>query len=297
MIYLDIEVIQQEPYGWMIRPHEIEAPANYRDPDKIAAYVESALAKYHEDLKAKSSLEPMLGGVIVCVGCAVDDADPVVVINDDGDETGERLLLGRIERALCSADRLSVPIVSWNGAYDWAWLAKRAIRHGRYDLARRMTPPKPWGSRTHVDAREPWTRLDRYALSRLQDVARYLGIEVADTVTGAQTTQLWETDRAAVVEHCRSDVSLLRAIAQIEARAGWLDMPIPEAAPAVPPPRGSVADLAPRVARQAANRPDLLSSALETAGIPASSSGTLDSLDAIPSSQLRALLVALGGRP
>lgn len=299
-IYLDIETLQQDPYPWMMRPDEIKAPANYKDPEKIAEYVTAGTARYEQAQRERSSLEPLLGGVIVCVGCAVDDADPVVLVAESGDETGERALLARLWRAL---ERYpTTPIVSWHGAYDWDWVAKRALRHGLPGLAGRALGAKPWGDRLHVDAREPWTRLDSRALARLQDVARYLGIEVPDTATGADVARLWAEDPARVVEHCRSDVRLLREITRIELAAGWLSLEgQSEAETPVPPPRGSALDLASRIDRAQQGRPhEEVIRALHAAEIPTPPGRlreTLDGLTELPTDRLRAVLVALGQRP
>ncbi len=307
MIYLDIEVIQQDPYPWMVRPSDqIRAPSNYKDPEKIAAYVAEKVAEQDAELRDRSSLEPLLGGVIVCVGLAVGDGEPGVLVNATGDEEGERAMIAKLQTSLCTTvrevDRFKLPIVSWHGAYDWAFLAKRAIRHGLHALARRCLALKPWGDRLHIDACEPWTRLDSRSLSRQVDVARYLGIEVHDDVHGGMISALWPTERQRVIDHCRSDVVTLREIVRHEIAAGWLPLDAEEGAAEVviPPPRGSVADLLQRSHRlQIVTDPGKVVTALAASGI--TGQGTLaeilDTLPTLPTDQLRAYLVALGGRP
>lgn len=321
-IYLDIETLQQPPYPWMLREVEdLVPPRTIKDPDKRAAWVADKVETQEAELREQSSLEPLLGGVVLCVGMAIGDRDPRVLSNVTGDEEGERKLLELVERVLCAGpskatenvDRWTLPIVSWNGQFDWQFLGKRALRHGLWNLARRMVIPRPWGDPLHIDARGPWMRWDSRAIGRQVEVARFLGIEVADTVNGKDVSALWANgDRQSIVDHCFSDVRVLREIVRRFARAGWMpELAVAEAErepPPIPPARGSAADLLTRShVLQIERDPDQVRAALQTAGIqvevPEHTEAqdtlrlTLDALPTMSTAQLRAYLVALGGRP
>ncbi len=268
MIYLDIETIQQDPYPWMIKPASaLKAPKNYKDPEKIAAWVQEMADAQNTDLRERSSLEPILGGIVAVVGVAVDEAEPKALVNASGDEEGERRLLTTLQAGL--ARYPDHPIVSWNGAFDWSYLAKRAMRHGLWDLARRLHVAKPWGDRLHVDPGIAWQGSQRDALWRLPAVAQYLGIETIDDIDGSQVTAQWaagDEGRARVVAHCLSDVRILREVTARLVAAGWVPAEVPEQDLPIPPPRGSVGDLLLAAVRlQRDRRPDQILTAWETA--------------------------------
>lgn len=294
MIYLDIETLQQDPYEWAIKPdNEIKAPKTYKDPEKIAAYLAEAAANQVAELRTRSSLDPLLGGIVVCVGIAVRDADPVVLLNESSDEAGEGALLRKVQAGLLRPGNNELPLVSWNGTFDWRWLAIRALRHGLYDLARRARPAKPWGDRMHIDPLEAWRLGSRDCLAGLANVARYLGIEVTDSIDGSRVAEVWHADRQVVVDHCRADVVRLRAVTAHLAAAGLLQLEEDTAAPALPPLRGSAADLAGRAWRRMT--PETAAEVWATVS-PDPMPTTLAGLTNQPVAVLAAYYVALGGR-
>lgn len=311
MIFLDIEVIQQDAYPWMVRPDdEVKVPKNIKDPEKIAERKAEAIANQDATLRDRSSLEPLLGGVIACIGAAIGwERAPGVLVNETGDESGERKILAALQRRVCGEppagqdDARKMPIVAWNGAkYDFPWLWKRAMRHGLYPLCARLHTDKPWDAKV-LDPSLLWRGSDWDSLWAQRDVAQYLGIEVLDDVHGSKVSALWATERARVVEHCRSDVSVLREIARRLVLGGKINADEPEGAAevVVPPPRGSVADLLQRSHRlQIVKSPDEVIAALLAAGVDTTTealASTLELLPTLPSDQIRAYLVALGGRP
>ncbi len=318
MIFLDIEVIQQDPYPWMVKPDdEVKIPKNIKDPEKIAERRAEAIANQDANLRDRSSLEPLLGGVIACIGAAVGwERAPGVLINESGDESGERKILRALQNRVCGEppagqdDARKMPIVAWNGSkYDSPFLWKRAMRHGLWPLCARLHTDKPWDTRV-LDPSLLWRGSDWDSLWAQRDVAQYLGIEVNDDVHGSKVSTLWSTERARVVEHCRSDVHVLREIVRRLVLAGKVSAPEPEGETPIPPPRGSAEDLVARARRlQYTTDPTKVIEALATAGIATLDPGTdpqaihpalaeiLISLPTLPTDQLRAYLVALGGRP
>ena len=304
MIYLDIETLAQDPYEWLVKddPADIKVPRNIKDPEKIAAHRQAAFDSQVADLRERSSLDPSIGGIVACVGVAVGNADPVVLVNATSDEAGERALLIKIAAGLTKGDRAGMPVASWNGAkFDWRFLAVRAMRHGVYALSRRMASLRPWGDRLHVDPAERY----RMGLSiseclwSLDGVCQLLGIDVADTISGSQVAQAWGTEagRQSVIDHCRADVVRLRGVVAHLAAAGLLQTEEDVAAPVLPPLRGSAEDLAHRAHRRQITRTpaevQVAWSVASTDPLPP----TRADLMVQPVDVLRAYLVALGGRP
>ncbi len=321
MLYLDIETLQQDPYPWLIRPEaEIKVSRAIKDPEKIAAHRKEAAETQVDDLRQKSSLDPSVGGVIVVVGIGVEvEGTPwrvATLINETGDETGERVLLAKVSAGLLRYQ--TEPLVSWNGPFDWRYLGVRALRHGLHDLARRVRVPKPWGDRGHIDPAEAWRQGQRSGdcLWALDHVARVLGLEVDDQIDGSKVSAVWSQPDgpATVARHCAADVERLRHVTHALLAAGWLDLPHEEITIPIPPPRGSAEDLVARARRlQYTTDPTKVIEALTQAGIGTEGLAALNdtspqaihpalaeiliSLPTLPTDQLRAYLVALGGRP
>lgn len=231
MIYLDIETIPQDPEPWAPAP---KPPSGWKDPEKIAAWQ----AEHADDTRDETSLQALWGGIVVCVGIA-RDGHPVTVLRAPTlDEAGERVLLSQLARGLDAYPR--DPIVTWNGAsFDLPFLARRALRHGVWSLARRVHRSKPWDDH---DLYQAWCCGERMARGRLVDVARYLGIEGLDSVSGADVAGLilqpGGLDMIAL--HCASDVAVLREVHRHMVRAGWAvgpSGPEPEVRPCRPPDR------------------------------------------------------------
>ena len=243
IIVLDIEVLKQDPEPFMVKDQsEIRAPANYKDPDKIAAYIEQAAASQVDDLRNKSSLEPLLGGTVFAVGIAVNTDAPKALLAPTGDEAGEREVLAKLQAGLKAHE--GKLLVTWNGArYDLEFLRKRALRHGLYELARRCYFDKPW-ARGHIDLFPVWQGNNREAVGKLHQVCSFLGIESDDKVAGGQISDLYLAGMVdAVRDHVLEDVRLTRELFYRFRSAGWVVTEGPDSPVELPvrPPRGGAA--------------------------------------------------------
>jgi hypothetical protein len=233
-VFLDLEVLRHDAPAWVRREvSDFRAPANYKDPEKIAAYVQAKHDEQEGKLRDESSLMPngpLLGGTICAVAAATGDSAIWVGTAGTGDEAGEIELLRKAAVGLVTKNVAEHILVTYNGdEYDVPFLAKRALRHGLYDLAKWL-----WSART-IDIRRVWQWRDRSAMGRLTDIAHWLGIEVTDTTRGSLVQQLWEAgQRAEVGAHARSDLYLLREVYYRFAAAGWVPAPdyaLPELTP------------------------------------------------------------------
>lgn len=235
-IFLDIETIPQDPEPFMVpRLDDLEPPANYKKPESIAQWKAEKAASLVGELRERSSLEPLLGGTILAVGIAVGDKPPVAIVAKTGDEVGEAEVLKLLEAGL--AKYPNEVLVTWNGTrFDLEYLRKRAIRHGRWDLARRVFSEKPW-SKTHVDLFPLWQGHDRGALGKLHAVAAFLGIPFEDKVQGKDVARLYAAGLVDLVKaHVLEDVRLTRELYWRFRRAGWIvsEDPIPADLPVRP---------------------------------------------------------------
>jgi hypothetical protein len=242
-LVLDIETLKQDPETWAIpNVAELEPPATHKKPDTIAKWREEKALTVVDELRDRSSLEPLLGGTVLAVGLARDGLAPTCLLAPTGDETGERRVLQQLESGL--AKYPDHTIVTFNGTrFDLVWLAKRGLRHGLYSLAnrcQRASTEKPWQSRMHVDLFAVWQGPDRQARGRLHEVAAFLGVESDDKVTGKQISELFAAgDVEAVRRHVLEDVRLTREVYWRFVAAGWVEGEECAAELPVRPPRVS----------------------------------------------------------
>lgn len=234
-IYIDIETSQSEPEPWMIPDvAAMEPPGNMSKAETIAKWRAEKAETIVDEIREQSSLHTILGGVIVCVGIAVDDKPVTVLDNPTLDEAGELAMLKKLELGL--ARYPSDPLVAYNGAsYDFVWLRHRALRHGLFALARRCWQAKPW-ERGCID---PYLLWGKGLRGKLPEVARFVGVQVEPGISGKDVQGLLDAgDLVAVAAHCRSDVELLRDVFRAFAAAGWVEGEDPDAyaplAPAAP---------------------------------------------------------------
>lgn len=168
----DIETAPLDDDALRAMEPEFEAPANYKNPEKIADYIAEARAKWKE----KAALSPLTGRVIM-FPCLRSGDDPVVdIIGGDGQdwsEQAERVLLGtawsRIEQAAADGALLC----GWNThRFDVPFLLRRSWALGvpvpRVALMRRLG--LPW-----VDGMLEFTRHAPGEYVSLDAASRFLG--------------------------------------------------------------------------------------------------------------------------
>ena len=182
----------------------ISAPSNYKDPEKIAAYV----AEKNAEQIAKAGLDLDLCS-IVAIGLQPERSREVLV-NTAANEEQERAMLHTLWQMLLK-DRHPV-LIGFNCiGFDLPVLVRRSqyldVPHPRLVIDRYRTP--------HVDLmlKLTWNGLVR--ARSLKFYARRFGIPVNDEVSGADIPALvaaGEMDK--VVGHVTSDVQLTAALAE-----------------------------------------------------------------------------------
>ncbi len=219
-VILDIETLP-DPRG--PQPEDGEAPSNYKDPDKIAAYRAENQVK---DWK-KSSLDPMRN-LICVVGLLVGEAQPEQFSIDkvDGDGVAsvrdmERMMLSMVEARLRRVDGRK--IVTFNGhGFDLPCLTRKAAAYGLTSLARSCFP----GRGRQVDVMEAWAcgQFPRWKGTQ-EEIARFLGIEVPPGLDGGKVADVWAMGgEGAVVAKNRSDLLVLKQIATRLDACGIIDL-------------------------------------------------------------------------
>lgn len=202
-IYIDIETVPGEH-----RPSvdEVQAPANYKDQEKIRAY---QIANVEEAYR-KQALDSMAGR-IWCIGVAIDDGPVDVAVSID--ECELILHLDRqIEREL--REDYTPPIFIGHNAvnFDMKWIWRRAVKIGCKSLAQRINFDRYRGNIR--DTMTMWGCGDNRDYVSLDKLAEYLGVgRKTPGMDGSKVYDLWQAgDTASVIEYCKQDVELTRDV-------------------------------------------------------------------------------------
>ena len=202
-VYIDIETVPGEH-----RPSvdEVQAPANYKDPEKIRAY---QIANVEESYR-KQALDSMAGR-IWCIGVAIDDGPVAVSVSDNEDE----LIIGLDKRiayelSKCYTDPV---FIGHNAmAFDMKWIWRRAVKIGCKSLAQRINFERYRGNIR--DTMTMWGCGDNRDYVSIDKLAEYLGVgRKTPGMDGSKVYDLWQAgDTAAVIEYCKQDVELTREV-------------------------------------------------------------------------------------
>lgn len=197
-----------------------EAPANYKDAEKIAAYVQAKQADWYQ-----SAALSAVTGRVLAIGLldadAPDDAEPQLY--GSGDEAAD---LAAFWALIAPGGYLACDLVGFNSnGFDLPFLVRRSWCLG-VAVPGALTSGR-WLPSQCRDVLDAWrvgggASAERISLDAL---ARFLGVG-AKTGSGADFASLWAMDPAAALAYLVQDLRLTRAVAR---RLGVL-APAPAAA-------------------------------------------------------------------
>jgi DNA polymerase elongation subunit (family B) len=203
-IVLDVETVGAPDCDGFLP--DVEAPSNYKDPQKIAEYCSRERTKQI----AAAGLDADLNE-IVAVGFLHPEYATAGAVYTRA-EADEGFLIEMLLNAI--GDRC---IVGFNSLqFDLPVLMRRAQYLGiscpEFNLDKYRSP--------HLDLLERLTFRGRLKMRSLSFYCKRFGIPHDDSVSGKDITQLVaENDWKTVADHCRSDVEATAALAR---RLGWV---------------------------------------------------------------------------
>ncbi len=183
------------------------APANYKDPDKIAAYIEER----HQELVDKAALDPDLTRIVCVAFMTDDDRSPSSCIAKD--EDGERELLRAFWRTVGTGPDMATLIGFGILTYDLRVLVRRSLYLGISPSSVLIEKYKHPGV---VDLMDELSFHGAERYHSLNFYIRRFGLgPFDDDITGASVGTCiavgdWET----VEKHCRLDVRKELALAK-----------------------------------------------------------------------------------
>lgn len=204
-IILDCETLAIDGAEALAEP--VSAPANYKDPAKIAAYIDEAQRAQTE----KAALYPYTARIIALGWChETDEVNRVEVINNEAREASVlRELWADVVDARTHA---ALPICTFNGrTFDLPLLMVRSRLLGvpcpDLNLDRYRSP--------HPDLLDVLTFRGALPARSLHWFARRFGLDVGDGITGREIAGLYADENwPAIAAHCDSDVTLTRQLGE-----------------------------------------------------------------------------------
>lgn len=204
--YLDVETIPDQSEGALERAKEsVKVPANYKNPDTIAAYIEENAQEAWE----KTAIDGWKGHV-----CRIGMDEVGWSVRDVKDEH----------------DAVTMFFHHLNGktlvghniiGFDIPFLTKRALVLGVKLPPEHIWPRnlKPWDNKVF----DTMTQLGNgKEFISLDNLARNLGINGKGNTTGKQVHYMWQNGlHDEISEYCADDVRIVREIHERFLACGW----------------------------------------------------------------------------
>jgi uncharacterized protein YprB with RNaseH-like and TPR domain len=203
----DLETVGLEQAKEWVEAEPIAAPANYKDPDKIAAYIKEA----EEERVQRFALNADTCRIVALGYHDIGEGDPIVALFRTEDEERDGLTW-----YWQSYRKRATRVIGFNSLrFDLPVLVMRSIYLGVPYPEITLAPA--WRS-PHVDLYERLTlggARDKKDIKGLKFYARRFGIPVYDDVSGKDVARLIAAgDYDTVRNHCLFDLDLTRALAE-----------------------------------------------------------------------------------
>ncbi len=197
MLVLDLETFALDEAAQFLE--EPTAPANYRDPEKIAAFIADAKAK----AVSRCALDPDLCRIVAISW----DSDSGPYTNYAENDIGERQLIITAWEAIKDETLIGFNLL----AFDLPVLIRRSqylsIRVPPLNLDRYHTP--------HIDLMERLSFNGKIKAHSLSFYCRRFGIDVPDETSGKDIdASVKAGDWQGVTAHCLADVKKTRLLAE-----------------------------------------------------------------------------------
>lgn len=203
----DLETVGLDDAASWVEDEPISAPSNYKDPEKIAAYIKEATEKRQE----RFALDADTCRIVALGYWDIGEGDPTVVLCRD--EAEERHALTAYWD---SYRQKGTRIIGYNIIrFDLVVLLLRSLFLNV--KAPEMVIAPAWKT-YHIDLYERLSlggARDRKDVKSLKFYAKKLGIPIYDDISGkdvAAAVKAGEFDK--VINHCMYDLDLTRALAE-----------------------------------------------------------------------------------
>ena len=222
-IYFDIETIPaQDPVAIELIKADIEkqklsvkAPSNYKDQEKIDAYIKAEVEKLDAEFDAtyrKTSFDGGLGE-ICCVGYAIDDNAPVSIYG-----ASESLILLQFYQEIMAqynpSSQIRPKFIGHNIVnFDLRFLFQRSVMNNVKPPMMIPFSAKPWDE-SIFDTMTAWAgHGNRVSLDKLCKIFNIplKGSEIGEEIDGSKVWDFYQAGRIAdIARYCEGDVERTR---------------------------------------------------------------------------------------
>lgn len=201
---LDIETHGQAASLAMPYPSDRSAPANYKDPEKIAAWHIRDEAEWRAGLAKQCALSPRLGRIVAAGVHYSDLEDSPPIVACDVNEANETKIVEFAMRHLMEHRT----VATFNGhLFDLPYLFVRAAILGVPVPVRAAAYLRRYTTDPHVDCRMILSNWNTSAEGKLDDWCAAFGIECDDPTTGADVGDMVDRgDEQGIIAHCQKDL-------------------------------------------------------------------------------------------
>ncbi len=215
-LYLDIETIPSQSPAVHARIAEtVTHPGNITKAESIAAWEADKKPALVKEAIAKTSFDGAYGHVL-CIGWAIDDAEPSIQYMNSGEKSIEYAEAGALQEFVYRVEHQvgqyhQPTIVGHNVCnFDIRFLWQRAIVLGVKMPAWFPRDPKPWGHDTFDTMTAFAGQRGTIGMDRLCEA---LGMEGKGEIDGSMVAALWaKGEHQKIAEYCKADVERVRAI-------------------------------------------------------------------------------------
>lgn len=209
-IFMDIETLPTDnPEVISMVKSKLTAPSNYKDPEKISAYIEDKA----DEAIHKTGLSGLFGRVL-CFGYAIDDQPAGVVYGKEASD--EKFILQDIRRIICTnagrkRDYCANTLIGHNLlGFDIPFLSQRMMVNGLPPLFEHGT--KPWDTGAYdTSLMFACGNRDFYSLENL---CLAFGVKSPKgEIDGSMVAQAYRDGRHdQIIDYCADDVRATREL-------------------------------------------------------------------------------------
>ena len=215
-LYLDLETIPSQSADLLEKfKAEVTAPAQYKKPESIKAWLDDNRETVALEKMAKTSFDPAHGHI--CTICwAKDDGQIQTAYADEIEEEG--CALNTFFKDLDPYHSMTI-VGHYVGGFDLRFLLCRAVVLGVPIPRCIPRDPKPWSDRI-FDTMTAWSgQKERISMDNL---CAALGIEGKGDFDGSMVGSAWlDGEHETIAAYCRDDVHRTREIHKRFLAVGW----------------------------------------------------------------------------
>lgn len=200
-LFIDIETGPLPPGQLEKLMPEFEAPANYKDPEKIKAAIEEKRAKFAES----AALDAKTGRIVVAGFSQESDPNHIYT------STETQYIAKALQEFTDSGDL----VIGWNiKGFDLPFIIQRCLIEGvKPPRLRNLFHGRYYWNDNIIDLMELWCCGREFSGNGLDAVSKAFGLE-GKNGDGKNFHRLWEEDREAAFKYLENDLKLTRQLYQ-----------------------------------------------------------------------------------